>query len=113
MKHTRLYADADGDSHFQDVDVESHLPLTLPKLEPATHYGFVSAPAGWRSDWHASEGRNFFVVISGEWEINASDGETRRFGPGDTLLVEDMTGRGHSSRVITESLTVMVQLPNK
>jgi uncharacterized cupin superfamily protein len=30
-----------------------------------------------------------FFVLSGAWEVTASDGESRRFGLGAALLVED------------------------
>jgi hypothetical protein len=36
-------------------------------------------------------------VGSGRVEVTAT-GETRTFGPGDILLVEDIEGFGHSSR---------------
>jgi len=54
--------------------------------------------------------RNMFVVLSGEWEVTASDGESRRFAVSNALLVEDTTGKGHSSRVMsdTESVAVVV-----
>lgn len=53
-----------------------------------------------------------FVVVSGEWEIQASDGQVRRFGPNMVLLVEDTSGKGHRSRVVSdiESLAVAIQL---
>ena len=53
-----------------------------------------------------------FFVLSGEWEVTASDGESRRFAAGDALLVEDTTGKGHSSRVISEegSVAAMIEL---
>jgi len=72
----------------------------------------MNAPGGWSSDWHPSTARNFFFVITGEWEVTASDGEARRFTAGSALLVEHTTGKGHSSRVVseTESLAAMVQL---
>jgi hypothetical protein len=35
------------------------------------------------------------VYLSGEGEIEASDGEVRRLLPGMVLLAEDTTGRGH------------------
>ncbi len=118
--YTRLYADEDGESHFEDVDIDLTLtdyappapPLNLSSFAPATQFGFMNAPAGWYSDWHASSGRDLFVVLSGEWEVTASDGETRRFGIGAVLRVEDTTGKGHSSRVVGEfdSLAIMVRL---
>src|SRR5258706_1675864 len=105
--YTRLYSDASGQSHFENLDIElsvndfasSAPPLYLSFLTNAARFGFFGAPAGWQSDWHPSPARNFFVIISGEWEVTASDGETRRFGSGDVLLCEDISGPGHKSRV--------------
>jgi hypothetical protein len=121
--HTRLYSDEKGESHFEDVEIDLTLtdyappaaPLALSAFTPATQFGFMQAPAGWESDWHPSSARNFFVVLSGEWEVTASNGETRRFGAGSILLVEDTTGKGHMSRVVSEcdSVAVMIELPNK
>ena len=53
-----------------------------------------------------------WIAFSGEWQVTASDGESRRFGVGSVLLVEDTTGKGHSSSVVSEtySLAAMVQL---
>src|ERR1700687_3780033 len=109
-RFVRLYSDASGESHFEDVDAELNLtdfatsapPLFLSSLNPATQFGFFGAPAGWDSDRHPSSGRNLFVVVDGEWEVTASDGETRRFSSGSILLVEDTAGKGHASRVSSE-----------
>jgi uncharacterized cupin superfamily protein len=42
-------------------------------------------------------------VLEGEFEVSASDGETRRFGAGSVLLVEDTTGKGHMTRALGEA----------
>lgn len=120
MLIVRLYSDADGESHFEEAEIELDLidyvssgpPLYLSAGKPATALAFMQAPAKWSSDWHPSTSRNLFLVLSGEWEVTASDGESRRFGVADVLLVEDTTGKGHSSRVTSEedSLAAMVQL---
>ena len=117
---TRLHADEHGESHFEDVEIDLTLtdyaspapPLGLSSFTPATQFGFMNAPAGWSSDWHPATARNIFFVLSGEWEVTASDGEARRFTAGSVLRVEDTTGKGHSSRVIgaIDSLAVMVEL---
>jgi len=118
--YTRLYADQLGESHFADVEIDLEIadylpsapPLSLSTFLPASQFGFMNAPSGWASDWHPSSARNLFFVISGEWEVTASDGETRRFGVGSVLLVEDTHGQGHSSRIVgkSDSLAAMVQL---
>jgi hypothetical protein len=118
--YTQLYSDDMGESHFRDVEIEFKAtdyappapPLALSAFTAATQFGFMKAPAGWESDWHPSSARNLFVVLTGEWEVTASDGETRRFGSGSLLLVEDTFGKGHKSRVVSEvdSVAVMVEL---
>ena len=56
-------------------------------------------PAGWESGRRYNPPRrNFFVTLSGELEIEASDGEVRRLGPGTVLLAEDLSGKGHITR---------------
>ena len=86
----RLYSDPTGESHFADVEIDLTLtdyappapPLELSTTTPAKQFGFMNAPAGWSSDWHPSSERNIFFVLTGEWEVTASDGETRRFAAG-------------------------------
>ena len=122
MRYVRLFADESGESHFEDIDIEftttdyvqSAPPLDLSTTVPANEAGFMRAPAGWASDFHVSSSRNMFVVLSGEWEVTASDGESRRFPAGSALLVEDTTGKGHSSRVLSdmESIAAVVGLPD-
>ena len=116
MSYTRLYASEDGESHFEQVEFDLTLteyappapPLELSAMMTARECGFMNAPGGWQSDWHPSTARNLFVVVSGEWELTASDGECRKFSTGDVLLVEDTTGKGHSSRVLSEAESVAV-----
>ena len=118
--YTRLYSDDQGESHFEDVEIDlasveytpTAPPLNLSAFTDAKQFGFMNAPAGWSSDWHSSTARNMFFVVTGEWEVTASDGETRRFGVGSVLLAEDTTGKGHRSRVIgdVDSLAAMVEL---
>ena len=119
-KYTRLFADADGESHFEDVEAELSSvefappapPLEISELGAAQRAAFFGARAGWSGDWHPAPARNLFVVISGEWEVEASDGMTKRFGPHSVLLAEDTTGKGHRSRVVSDegSLALLVQL---
>ncbi len=120
FKFARLYADRSGESHFEDVDTELSLldfappapPLKVSEYFAAERTAFLGGPSGWEGDWHVSSARNLFVVISGEWEIEASDGTRRSFTPNSVLLAEDTTGKGHRSRVVSaeDSLALLVQL---
>jgi len=118
--YLRLFSDSTGESHFEDIEIDLAAtdyappapPLNLSASMPATQFRFMQAPAGWTSDWHTSSARTMFFVLSGEWEVTASDGESRRFGVGSALLAEDMTGKGHSSRVTSkeDSFAAMIDL---
>ncbi len=107
MKYTRIYATADGESHLQDVG---------PEMKPAAYASMMSEMIGAKGvifresrsgeyfvDWHTAPRRQFVVNLSGEVEIEVSDGEKRRFGPGSIMLAEDITGKGHISRGVGEA----------
>lgn len=119
-QYTRLFSDSDGESHFEDVEIDLQAvdfappapPLLLSEFRNAVRTGFLGGPSGWTGEWHVSQTRNLFVVISGGWEIEASDGTRREFLPNSVLLVEDTHGKGHNSRVISaeDSLAFLVEL---
>jgi hypothetical protein len=116
MRYARLFADDSGESHFDDIEIEfratdyvqSAAPVDFSPTLRASQVSFMRAPAGWTSDLHVSAARNMFVVLSGEWEVTASDGESRRFAAGSALLVEDISGKGHSSRIVSDAESVAV-----
>ncbi len=110
MRFMRIYNDADGASHFEDVDVEmariAYAPPT-PPLDLSAPYPVERAllfefPAGWSGDWHPSPRRQFYVNLGGRLEVEVSDGETRKLDPGDIVLLEDLTGLGHVTRPISD-----------
>jgi hypothetical protein len=53
-------------------------------------------------DQHTAPRRQLVITLSGEVEIETSDGNTRRFRQGDVLLADDTTGVGHISRCLTD-----------
>ena len=120
MKYVRMYADNNGDSHFEDVEVEMSLvefappapPLDVSALMPSTNIAFLHAPAGWDGPPHPAPRRLLFIYLRGDSEIAVSDGEVRRFGPGSVVLVEDTSGKGHASRAVGNDsvIAVVVQL---
>ena len=69
-------------------------------------------PAGWFGDWHPSPRRQLYFNLGGRLEVEVGDGETRRVGPGAIVLLEDLTGTGHVTRVVGDerSTGVFVQL---
>lgn len=69
---------------------------------------------GWHGDWHPAPRRELVIYLSGEGEIEASDGEVRELTPGTVLLAEDTRGKGHITRVTgsSEVSLVIVLLPD-
>jgi quercetin dioxygenase-like cupin family protein len=107
MKVTRLYTGADGQSHFEDIEVE------IGKLVPGEGIVFRHAPPGNVQGWHPAPRRQYVITLSGEGEIETSDGTKRRFGPGAMMLADDTTGRGHITRVVSSVPRVYVMIPVK
>jgi uncharacterized cupin superfamily protein len=103
MKFVHLCTGADGESHFRDVEVEMKGAGNRgqrSELMKATGIFFSVTGADYDLDWHNAPRRQFVITLEGEVEITASDGMKRRFGPGDIMLADDMTGRGHISRAV-------------
>ena len=98
--------------HFEDVEMEGH-PL-LPSLTSITSLRFRVSEPGTFSDWHTESQRNYIITLSGEGEIGIGDGTHRRFGAGAVMLVEDLTGQGHTTRATSDEprITVAVSLAN-
>ncbi len=107
MKCYRLYADDNGESHFEKTAVAFTLKQYAPPAPPfdisepveTTRYVMVRFPAGWDSAFHCAPRRQLFIVLSGEFEGAASDGSTIALTAGDAVLMEDTTGKGHSASV--------------
>jgi hypothetical protein len=117
--YLRLYSDEQGESHFEEV------ALTLSPLDfapPAAPLNFVSlfsttacSLLGGSRDWggdipHPAPRRQLMCVLQGIAEIKVSDGEIRILPPGALVLVEDTTGKGHSSKFTSENQVVILNI---
>ena len=98
MKKThRLYTGPDGQSHLEAIDVEQKADWL--KGLATTQISFRVWPKSQFIDWHPAPRRQFVIILSGQLEIGLGDGSKQVFGPGDARLVEDTTGKGHTTRV--------------
>jgi hypothetical protein len=102
MKITRLYTGNDGESHFEEIEVEFKFmgKSETSSLQEATGIVLRRAPAGYVQPWHPAPRRQYVITLSGQAEIEIGDGTKRCFGPGDIMLADDTTGRGHITRVV-------------
>jgi len=114
---TRIYTDADGETHFDAGSTPMELrdfappapPLELSDASAAREVRYLGAPAGWDSDFHPAPRRQLVVMLRGLVEAATTDGEVRVFAPGDVVLLEDTEGTGHRTRIPgTEDWLAMV-----
>ena len=83
----------------------------LTALYPATEIGFVRIPAGYHDDWHNAPRKQYVMVLRGTLEVESGDGEKRIFISGDVLLVADVNGQGHRTKVVGEEEVFLVWVP--
>ena len=110
MKKThRLYTGADGQSHIEPIDIEKKADWL--KGLPTSQISFRIWPKGEFLDWHPAPRRQFVIILSGQLEIGCGDGTKQVFGPGDARLVEDTTGKGHTTRVLGNEPCLTATVP--
>jgi hypothetical protein len=103
----RIYSGADGESHVVEqslamkpfTDVEGAHGEATP-MQAAAGIAFRVSPPGYVLDWHCAPRRQYSISLVGHAEIEVGDGTVVRVGPGDVVLAEDLTGRGHVTRVV-------------
>ena len=102
----RVYSGDDGESHIETIE----LPME-PFVDTEGAYGqgtpvenggitFRVGPVGYVLEWHCAPRRQYTITLSGAAEIEVGDGTKQQVGPGDVLLAEDLTGKGHITRVV-------------
>jgi len=119
LTYARIYTDTDGESHYSDEKLTFRLvdyappapPISVTEALAAENVSFISSPSGWYGDFHPAPQRQFVFVLIGELEVQVSDGEKRKFGPGSFVLVEDTWGKGHRSWVSSKTRGTAVVVP--
>ncbi|MGZ9189770.1 MAG: hypothetical protein ACXW39_06920 [Nitrospira sp.] len=111
MKFPMIYADAHGETHFGVEDIEDRALALGPPPNPAgqmsdfgavTTMCVISFPAATEAPAHNAPQPYIAIVLSGEGEVVTSDGEARRFHPGEVLFCNDLRGKGHVTRAVTD-----------
>jgi hypothetical protein len=104
MRYVRVYTGPNGETHFADAETagettkapESDLVGTMSETFPVTGVYFREVHEESSPVPHNAPYPLFIVGLRGTFSV--SDGETREFPPGSVLLVEDTTGKGHTTR---------------
>ena len=113
---TRLYTGTDGQSHAEDAAVAwrpAKLRAELNESEPVkvSTAQFLRWPRGFVWAGHPASRRQYVVIVSGRGEVDVVGGDKVLLAPGRVLLAEDVTGKGHTTRVGADEDLVMLLLP--
>ena len=118
----RLYANEAGLSCFDCLEIQREVTLFAPPTKPfpvskptaASRFVLVQLPVGWKGERHPSPARQILFSLAGSVRVTPGFGEARVVSAGDAWLMEDTTGSGHETEVIsTEPFeAVVIQLPN-
>lgn len=114
-----LHADQAGETHLsefelpeqrsEDGEVRMRGLLDVPTRKLGIHDVLAKAPP---ADFHSTSPRKLITVLRGTFEITASDSHSRRFGPGDVLLTDDLNSKGHAFEDVGDEplLTVIAEI---
>ena len=119
VRYVRVFADAVGETHFDETELSMEPVAFAPPAPPLDHVSLGSAAsvsliagdATWRGDaFHPAPARQLMLMLRGSASVAVSDGESRQFGAGAILLLDDTEGRGHSTRFAGDTLVAVVRL---
>jgi quercetin dioxygenase-like cupin family protein len=111
MKSPRIYADEQGVTHIGVRDVPEHEtrfgpPPTpvgqMTETEAVTTFVVFSVPAGTNVPPHNAPQPYICIVLAGEGEVATSDGKTVRLRAGELIYCDDVSGKGHVTRALSD-----------
>ena len=114
MRIHNIYVDAKGETHFRDIEVKWVEERDFSKFSarlPATGIIFREVQPDYDLDWHPAPRRQYIINLDAGVQITASDGESRRIGAGEVILVEDTWGKGHLSKALDGKLRHCIFVP--
>ncbi|HJN88064.1 MAG: hypothetical protein QF714_00050 [Dehalococcoidia bacterium] len=109
MHIVRVFAGADGESHFEDLT-----PDQLEGIVNRVGEGEIilnRRPSPSVHDYHNAPRRQYVVNLAGVSEYETADGTVRRLMPGDVLVAEDLTGHGHIARNLGDEQRLSLAVP--
>jgi hypothetical protein len=107
-KVVRVYATADGGSRVEELTIAPGAkPIDVTRMTASVYNGSgATAP-----DWHTAPRKQFAINMTGELEVEVTDG-TRRVIGSDLVYLEDTTGKGHVTRALGPITNVFLHVPD-
>ena len=106
MEVIHVWADEKGVSHVDRVKV-----VGSPKPLPVAGVATTSIAQG-TEDWHIAPRKTFTINVVGDIEAEVSDGTRVKIGKGDLVYLEDRTGKGHITRLLTPVANIFIRMPD-
>jgi hypothetical protein len=106
-KVVRIFATPDGGSRVEELTISPNAkPLDITRMTAAAYRGSgATAP-----DWHTAPRKQFAINMTGELEVELTDGTRRKIGS-DLVYLEDLTGKGHVTRALSPITNVFLHVP--
>jgi len=106
MKVIRMYTGEDGESHFEELNLEM-IPhgdaVVLSSPQVCHQLQFAETGSGGGYDWHNAPRRQYVITLCGTLRFENRLGDVQEIRPGDILLAEDCVGGGHKWKLIDEN----------
>jgi len=107
---TRIFTGPDAQSHSEEIELRITNGNNTDMFK-ATGVQFRRQPPGYFSDWHVGPRRQIIITLSGRGEIEVAGGKKVALEPGRIELIEDTTGKGHTTRVVGKEDRVSIAIP--
>jgi hypothetical protein len=104
----RVYTTPDGGSRVEEVHISPDAkPIPVTRMTAGAYRGSgARAP-----DWHNAPRKQFAINMTGELEVELTDGTRRKIGS-DLVFLEDTTGKGHITRALGPITNVFIHVPD-
>ena len=100
----RIYTGADGLSHVEDIVLDAK-----SVMEKVTGVEVRVGTPGRFSDWHVGPQRQYIINLSGSGQLEVAEGKVD-LPPGSMEYIDDLTGKGHTTRVTSKEERVSIWL---
>jgi hypothetical protein len=110
----RIYADAEGNSHVEELVIATRPGKTTRSVPMTAAAGIVYSEyiSSTVEDWHRAPARQFSISMSGEIEVEVSDGTKHAIHTGDMVFLEDLKGKGHITRLLSPVTNIFIRMPD-
>ena len=100
----RIYTGTDGLSHVEDIVLDAK-----SVMEKVTGVEVRVGTPGRFSDWHVGPQRQYIINLSGSGQLEVAEGKVD-LPPGSMEYIDDLTGKGHTTRVTSKEERVSIWL---